>query len=85
MDKGKTGEFYNIGSGNGITIKALLDSLTALAQVDIPVEINQNRYRPIDVPQVIADNSKISQLGWKPEIQLKDTLKRTLEYYRKRL
>ena len=85
MDKGKTGEFYNIGSGSGITIKALLDSLTALAQVDIPVEIDQNRYRPIDVPQVIADNSKISQLGWKPEIQLKDTLKRTLEYYRKRL
>lgn len=82
MDKGQPGEVYNIGSGKGYTIKEILDILINLSQMPIKVKKDQNKYRPIDVPQVVANIDKIKELGWQPSISIENTLKRTLDYYR---
>ena len=85
MTQGESGEVYNIGSGQKIKMSQLLNELIALAQVPIKVEVDQARLRPADIDVMLADIQKIKNLGWQPEISLKETLKRVLNYWRETL
>lgn len=78
MEQGKTGEVYNIGSGQGYRMQAVLETMIELAGVQVDVVTDPTRFRPIDIPKIIADTSKIKQLGWQSEIAIEDTLKRIL-------
>ena len=50
---------------------------------DIQVEIDPKKLRPVDVPVIEADISKIyKDTGWKPEIPLEKTILDTLNYWR---
>ncbi len=82
MEKGETGEVYNAGSGTGITIKDLLYSLIDLSTADIKVVQDPDKYRPLDVEQIICDNTKIKDLGWEIKHDLDLTFSRVLDYYR---
>jgi len=85
MKKGIPGEVYNVGSGTGYQIQEILDQLVGLSKLDISVKQDPSRMRPIDVPYMVADITKISQLGWSPTIPLKETLARIIEYWRNTL
>ena len=51
--------------------------------MDIKVEVDKNKLRPVDVPIIEPDITKIKNtVGWVPEIKLETTLKETLEYWR---
>lgn len=82
MEKGVSGETYNIGSGQGKTMQAMLDLLLSLTETKIQPVPNQTLQRPNDVPYLVADASKIKALGWEPKINLDITLKRVLDYWR---
>lgn len=83
MEKGKNGEVYNIGSGNPIKIREILEILLSLSKIEIQVEIDPDKLRPSDVPLVQCDNSKVkSHINWKAEYDIKNTLKDTLDYWR---
>ena len=57
--------------------------IVSMSQVDIQVEVDPNKLRPVDVPIIEADITKINSLtGWKPEILLEQTIKETLDYWR---
>ncbi len=78
------GEVHNVGSGQAVEVQQILDQLLALSTADIKVEIDQKRYRPIDVPLVVCDNSKlVACTGWQPKKILQQTLLETLNYWRK--
>lgn len=80
---GKRGETYNVGSGHAIAIEEILNKIIALSDRDIKVEVDPNKLRPVDVPIIEPDITKINEaVGWKPEIELETTLKETLEYWR---
>lgn len=84
--KGRPGEVYNIASGSGITIRAMLDKLLALSKVKVTVEIDPERLRPSDVETLIGDCSKFkADTGWAPEIPFDQTLADLLDYWRQRL
>ncbi len=86
VQKGISGETYNVGSGHAIAIKDILDKIISLSQCDIRVEIDENKLRPVDVPIIEADISKIKVLtGWEPRISLEQTIKETLDYWRERV
>lgn len=86
MEHGRPGETYNVGRGTSISIKEVLDMIIALSDKEIVVEIDKNKLRPVDVPIIEADISKIKELtGWAPEIPLSQTIKETLDYWRLRL
>lgn len=79
---GKSGETYNVGSGHAISIKDILDVILSLSKVNIRVEIDPLKLRPVDVPIIEADTIKIFRdTGWKPEITLEQTIADTLEYW----
>ena len=83
LKNGKVGESYNIGSGNVIKVKDILKKLISLSYKEIKVEIDKEKFRPVDVPIVQCDNSKIKKdTGWNPEIFIDETLKDVLEYWR---
>ncbi len=81
MNQGQTGEVYNLGSGIGVTIEEILRTLILLSGKNIKIEVDQQKFRPVDVPKVIADTSKIKELGWKPTFTLKEGLLKTLRSY----
>lgn len=83
LNKGHSGEVYNIGSGKSIKVKDILDILVEYSKVEIKIELDASKMRPIDVPKVECDNSKIKKhTGWDIENDIYSTLKDTLEYWR---
>ncbi len=83
IQKGKTGETYNVGSGMAIEICELLDKILKLSTKEIKVEIDEKKLRPVDVKIVEADVSKlVEETGWERRFKLEDTLKDILEYWR---
>jgi GDP-4-dehydro-6-deoxy-D-mannose reductase len=81
--KGQAGEVYNIGSGTSYKIEDILHKLLALSTKEIKIEVDQSRFMPIDIPELVCDRTKIEQAtGWKPTITIDQTLKDTLEYWR---
>ena len=83
---GSAGETYNVGSGHSYTIREVLDEIISLSSEKIKVEIDMNKIRPVDVPIIEADITKINQItGWKPLIPLRQTLQETLDYWRARV
>lgn len=81
---GKSGETYNVGSGQSISIQEILDQILALTVVPIQVQIDKNKFRPVDMPEIEADIHKLTKTtGWIPQIPLKQTIQDTLEYWRR--
>ena len=83
LTSGISGEVYNLGSGKGYSMKEVLDMLISFSTTNIRVSQESELLRPLDIPVSIADNEKITALGWRPEITLSDTLQRVLEWQRK--
>jgi GDP-4-dehydro-6-deoxy-D-mannose reductase len=82
--KGEPGEVYNICSGQGISIRNLLDTLLDLStESDISVQVDSSRLQPADVPIQVGDANKLRALtGWSPAIPLRQTLEDVLDYWR---
>lgn len=83
IEKGRAGEIYNVGSGNAVSIQHLLDLMLSFSPCSIKVERNEIKYRPVDVPVISADISKLQKdTGWSPEITLEESLRDALEAFR---
>jgi len=86
LDKGKSGEAYNICSGVAWKISDVLKHLIKLARIPVRTEVDPARMRPSDVPLLLGSAEKFVALtGWKPEIPFEQTLDDTLGYWRDRL
>lgn len=60
---------YNLGSGEGSSVREVIDTCRTITHCDIPV-IESPR-RPGDVPLLLADSRKIqNELGWTPRYSL---------------
>lgn len=81
---GKRGETYNVGTGHAVAIEDILKAIIAMSDKKIEVKVDPAKLRPVDVPIIEPDISKIKkEVGWSPVIPLEQTLKETLEHWRK--
>ena len=86
MQKGAAGETYNVGSGRAIAIRELLEEIVGLSYAEIRVEVDQDKFRPADVPVVEADVRKLERdTGWVRRYDIKDTLKDMLGEWRRKV
>jgi GDP-4-dehydro-6-deoxy-D-mannose reductase len=86
LEKGVTGEVYNVCSGTAMTIEQLLLKMIAFSKFPVKFERDPKKERPIDIPVLRGDCSKLKEAtGWVPEISLDKTLKDIIEYYRSRM
>jgi GDP-4-dehydro-6-deoxy-D-mannose reductase len=82
-ERGRAGEVYNIGSGVAHSIDEILRLLLDLASLSIETRIDPERFRPSDAPLLCADSGKLQRdTGWRPDLQLAQALRRTLDYWR---
>lgn len=83
MQKGRTGEVYNICSGRTISLGEALDALLSLSNLRIAVRQDPSKLRKTDIPFLGGDCSKLRQeTGWTAGIPLEQTLRDLLEYWR---
>ncbi len=83
IGQGVPGETYNMGSGHAVEIRKVLDMIISLSEKEIQVETDPNKIRPVDVPIIEADITKLHELtGWEPRIGLERTIRDTLDYWR---
>ncbi|NJN67243.1 MAG: GDP-mannose 4,6-dehydratase [Chloroflexaceae bacterium] len=86
VERGEAGQVYNIGSGQPVTIRDMLDHLLAASHVEIAVQNDPQRMRPIDVPTVVCDARRFrAQTGWEPQIALSQTLQDLMQDWRGRV
>ncbi len=83
VTEGIPGETYNVGSGKSHSMKEILDMIIREAGIVVSTETDHTRVRKVEIMSSLADISKISALGWFPEIEFIQSLKAMLEYYQR--
>jgi GDP-4-dehydro-6-deoxy-D-mannose reductase len=73
-ERGEPGRVYNLASGEAVSIRQALDRLMAIAGVEAAVEVDGERVRPVDVPLLAGDSSRLEALGWRRRHGLDDAL-----------
>ena len=80
---GHPGEAYNVCSGVSVSVQSVAEQLLALARHPMDLVVDQALLRPIDLPDLRGDASKLhSHTGWAPATGLKKSLSDLLEYWR---
>lgn len=70
---------YNVGTGIDLTIKELAETIQAA--VGHQGEIVWDSSKPDGTPRKLMDISKMHALGWKHEVDLKEGIERTYEWF----
>lgn len=81
-ERGAAGDVYNICSGQGYSIREILERLKASARVPVREQVDPARMRPIEEMVRIGDPQKLRELGWLPKRSVDETLRDILEYWR---
>jgi GDP-4-dehydro-6-deoxy-D-mannose reductase len=83
IQKGISGETYNVGSGKAVSIEEILKLILSCSNANIKVEVDTSKLRPTDIAIIEADISMLQECtGWKKQISLPDTIIDTLNYWR---
>lgn len=74
---------YNVGTGKAHSLENMLEYIVSLSSQPITVEVDPERFRPIDNPYICCNNTKIKhELGWVPEYTVFDALKEMFEDFK---
>jgi len=81
-ERGMAGEVYNVCSGRDVSIADVAAQLQQLAGTDLRFELDPSLARPVDVPVVRGDPTKLQEAtGWEPRFTLDRTLLDVLEHW----
>jgi GDP-L-fucose synthase len=72
-------EFVNIGWGEDITIRELAELIKSITQYN--GEIRFDHGKPDGTPRKLMDTSKLTALGWKPKIRLREGIASVYEQF----
>jgi nucleoside-diphosphate-sugar epimerase len=78
------GEVVNLGYGEDFTVEDLAYMVAdEMDKEDIHIDIEQERFRPLDVQQLCCNYSKAEKLiGYEPTVSIQEGLARTVSWYR---
>lgn len=79
LDQGKPGEVYNLCSGEGRSIRDLLDELQRVAGTYAEVHVDPQRLRPVEIPWLVGDPGKAEALGWRRRRTVRDALQELMD------
>lgn len=85
LEKGQSGQTYNICSGKPVSGHDVVSGLLAAADCKAPLKEDPDKMRPSDTPVNYGDSSKLAvATGWQPEIPLEQTLADVIADWRSR-
>jgi len=86
MERGRTGEAYNVGSGQTLSMQAVLERMLSLAGLKVELRQRAELLRAVDQAVVRVNADKLRrEVGWQPRFTLDQTLADTLTYWRGQL
>jgi GDP-L-fucose synthase len=71
--------FFNVGSGQDLTIKELAELVKSAIGYD--GEVFWDHSKPDGAPQKLLDVSRLDNLGWRPKINLQEGIRQTYGWY----
>lgn len=79
MNKVGFHDMVNIGSGEEVAIRELAELMCEVVGFDGDIVYDSSK--PDGTPRKLLDTTRLTQLGWKAEIKLKDGLERTYQWF----
>ena len=80
IECGEPGQVYNVCSGRDISVQDLVTRMLELAGADMALEPDPELLRPVDVPVLRGDPSRLRHAtGWEPRLGLDETLRAVLD------
>lgn len=79
LEKGVSGEVYNVCSGRGRCLREVLETAARLAGVELSISLDPSRVRPADSRMIVGDSSKLRALGWSCTHTFESTLRDMME------
>lgn len=73
-DRGTPGAVYNLASGKDVAISEALERLLRVSGVGAKIEVDPERFRPVDVPRLAGAAGGLADLGWSPRRPLESAL-----------
>jgi GDP-4-dehydro-6-deoxy-D-mannose reductase len=80
LERGETGGVYNVCSGTSHQLGELVRRMVELSGSGARVEMDAARVRPVDIPELRGDSTRLRGLGWEPRIPMEQTLRDLLEH-----
>jgi GDP-4-dehydro-6-deoxy-D-mannose reductase len=80
VERGEAGEAYNVCSGRDVAVEDIVQRMLTLAGADLEIEADPDLVRPVDVPVLRGDPSRLqAATGWRPEVSLDESLRSVLD------
>ena len=74
LERAAVSETYNIASGEGRSIRSLLNEMIEIVGVRLEPLTDPERMRPIELPRLVGDSAKLLSLRYTPSRSLRDAL-----------
>lgn len=85
LERGISGETYNICTGTPRSGHAILKELQATSGIEAAIEVDPNKMRPADNPVIYGQHEKVTRhTGWQPEIDFETTMQDVIADWRSR-
>jgi GDP-4-dehydro-6-deoxy-D-mannose reductase len=85
LENAESGAF-NVCSGSATPVSDILSGLAAHSPLELECRVDPSRLRDNEVMEIRGSHERLTELtGWRPEIDLSDTLRDTLDWWRERL
>ncbi len=82
LDAGKSGEIYNVCSGEGHSLSDIAGMLQKIAGTAVPLEKDASLIRPADNPAIIGSSEKLKRdVGFAPQYALNESLADVVDYW----
>lgn len=75
---------YNICTGNGSSMGDMVRTLMRIAGVELELRVDPDLFRPVDVVSQVGEPSRMQALGWSPEVDRIDGMRRLFSWWEAR-
>jgi GDP-4-dehydro-6-deoxy-D-mannose reductase len=76
LRKGTCGEFYNVCSGRGVSLRNIIETAAKMSELEAVIEIDPSKIRPSDPKFIVGSAAKLkADTGWQPKYTLEETLR----------
>ncbi len=83
IEQGQPGESYNVANGVAVSFAELIHLTAELLQTELPLKLDTSKFRAGDDQRLVADISKLKNLGYSRSVSLSVGLLRILDSLRK--
>lgn len=82
LQKGASGNIYNVCSGVGLSIRDIIDQIAKQLQLIVDIEADQLLFRPVDSKIIIGSNQKIKkEVEWCNKIPFEQSLRDMIAFW----